>query len=608
MPTVVDALIVTLGLDPSGFTEGQRQMANSLRAMETGAERAATNIERRGAGIVTFFRALESPLGTIRQHFERMATVTTVPQRNLLNLAQQGRRTGQEVEAGALQGAAGLRAMGVAGLTAVAAFIALDKVRSAATDSARNLFGASIGAAGAGIPISQYTAISQALLHGGNVPEAETQGWLSQIRSAQVQAQHGDPSAAAALAANLAKIGVNANAFTDSPEAILLKVAERFHSVSADVAIGLGDMVGESAALSLALHNLGDAGLQEQIQLERQRSATEGQTQAAKDLTLAQANLDISWQNLERRIGEEIDPALAAFDNLLSRVLDRFTGAQAKEVARTFGLSLIPGGSAVASGWNLWDRAKGWLGFGGSSLGGSARGGSAAPSRSSSFTPSGGTDVDAIRSAVAAAGGNEATQAAFLAMFSAEDGSKLNPSGVEGGGTSGVGGRGGASWAQWTASRRRQLEAFGWTGHDPIKDREAASKMLYWELTTNPQFVRMLQQMNAAGDPTAAAIIGGRAFEQGGDMNASDFGGGGFSQSGLDHFHSSQANAWYQMIKSAMSRASAAVSNFNQHVDIDVNGGVHVHNTGQTPGQAGAGIGDALGSQIMANAINSGQG
>lgn len=615
MPTVIDQFIVTLGIDPSGFTEGQRKAAQSLRALEENASRSAQRIEASGASVVTFFRGLEQPIGTLRQHFEKLATFTATPQRNLAALAQQARRTGQEVEAGAMAGAVGLRALGVAGLTAVAAFTALEKIRSSATDTARNLFGTSLSAGGAGISIDRFTALSQALLHSGNVPEGETQGFLRRLRTSQVQAQHGDPAAAAEMAANLAKIGVSGvNAFTDSPEQILFAIAQRFHQVSQDTAVGLGGMVGQSDALSTALHNLGDAGLRAQVQLEQHRAATDKQTQAAADLVKAQANLDISWTNLQRRIGEQIDPALARFDDLLSHLLDTITGERAERMLRTLGLSVVPGGAAIAQGVNaaedakgLWGTVKSWLGFGGKS---------APTSSSSSGGAISGTgpaaaadDITAIRNAVAAAGGNEQTQAAFLANFAAED-RNLNPSGLEEGisGAAGVGGKGGASWAQWTASRRRQLEAFGWTGTNPAADRAASQKMLYWELTTNPTFAAMVQRMNAAGSASEAARISGLTFEQGGG-DASMFGYGRFSQAGLDAFHSRGAENYLAMIRSQGAGTGSGQSSVDRSISTNT-GDIHTHVYGadtsdgyRLGGQIGRGISD----QLLVNQSNAGQ-
>jgi hypothetical protein len=161
------------------------------------------------------------------------------------------------------------------------------------------------------------------------------------------------------------------------------------------------------------------------------------------------------------------------------------------------------------------------------------------PGSSSNFTVPNGPDKNVIRETVKAAGGNTSTQAAFLAMFNAED-PGLGPSTVRPGGTD-------ASWAQWVGSRRRQLEGFGWTnGRDAAADRAASAKMLYSELTTNPQYKEMVQKMNAL-PPTEAAKLGGFVYEQGGG-DASLFGGGGHTQANMDWFHSHQAQKFYDDI------------------------------------------------------------
>lgn len=555
MPTVIDSLIVTLGIDPSGFTEGQRQMAQNLRQMEDLANRSVQRIERSGSGIVTFFRSIDHPIASIRQHFEQLATVTATPQQNLINLAQQGRRTGQEVEAGALQGAVGLRALGVAGLTAVAAFVALDKVRSSATDTARNLFGASVGAAGAGVPIQEYTAISQALLHGGNVPETETQGWLSQIRSAQVQAQHGDPAQAAALAVNLAKIGVNANAFTDSPEQIMLAVAERFHSVSADVAIGLGDMVGQSAALSLALHNLGTAGLEEQIQLERQRAATDAQTQAAKDLTLAQANLDVAWQNLERTIGEKIDPALTVFDNNLAALLDTLSGAKTGAFALN---NSVPNSPADAKpSW--WRRALEWTGLI-PTIGDTSnlpKPGAAPASSGLSLSPGSLLNIPVEAAAAATIIGQRESRMQNIRNYRYD--------------------------STHTAQGYYQITDTNWRIYAPQLGITTAHAMDSSFEDQTRVFALMYQKEGY--HPWDAAHGGSIASDR--DFYA-------------------QLGAQVSLIQSA--RAGGSTTNHTVSNDVDVNGGIHIYGANTNNGyQTGGAISDAIQAQLLTNQINTGQ-
>lgn len=192
--------------------------------------------------------------------------------------------------------------------------------------------------------------------------------------------------------------------------------------------------------------------------------------------------------------------------------------------------SYSPGGDGGGpfGGRDLPPRAGGR--FGGMSPGAAATG-------STNFVPPSGTDIETIRKTVAAAGGNTQTQAAFLAMMNPESG--LDPSKVAPGGD--------ASYAQWVGLRKRQLIAFGWTGHDREKDRIAAAKMLYWELTTNPQYKAMVQRMNNAPNPTEAARYGGFVFEQG-RAPAYKFGHGRFDQAALDRFHSSQAQKFYDIL------------------------------------------------------------
>jgi hypothetical protein len=168
---------------------------------------------------------------------------------------------------------------------------------------------------------------------------------------------------------------------------------------------------------------------------------------------------------------------------------------------------------------------------------------------SSNFTVPDGPDKDVIRETVKAAGGNEKSQAAFLAMFNAED-PGLKPGTVRPGGSD-------ASWAQWVGPRRAQLEAFGWTGKDPVADRAASAKMLHWELTTNPQYKAMLQRMNAAPSATDSAKIGGFTYEQGGG-DAGLFGGGGHTQANMDWFHSNQAEKFLSSFNTPATAAPTA--------------------------------------------------
>ncbi len=58
MPTVIDSLIVTLGLDPSGFKKGQKEAAQALLQSKQNFERTGRDIEHRAKSMSEFMGAL----------------------------------------------------------------------------------------------------------------------------------------------------------------------------------------------------------------------------------------------------------------------------------------------------------------------------------------------------------------------------------------------------------------------------------------------------------------------------------------------------------------------------------------------------------------------
>jgi hypothetical protein len=93
---------------------------------------------------------------------------------------------------------------------------------------------------------------------------------------------------------------------------------------------------------------------------------------------------------------------------------------------------------------------------------------------------------------------------------------------AESGGQSGInelqplipGSRGGFGLAQWTASRRRDLEAFAEQRGLDVRLEDTQLLFLQWELAT--KFPRLLAQMEAAGSAQEAGAIFFRGYESGG--------------------------------------------------------------------------------------------
>lgn len=520
MPTIIDELVLKFSLDPRGFDEGQRKVLDRVGKLEDGAKRAGQQVEKSGAGVVTFFRSIEHPIASLRLHFERLATSAIAPQRRLADLASQARRTGTSVEAGALSGAAGLRVLGAAGLAAFAALKGINELMSGASQNASRVFGAGLGAAGAGTPIGRYTAISQALNVSGNVPEADTQAWLTAFTQARERAAQGDYGAAIALNRQLTIAGINADVWTSTPEQAIVATARRFGQVPSETARASGDLLGMSPALAEALHRSGNR-LPAQIAQQR-RELTKRDVESANALLKAQNDLDQSWKRLTTTIYDELTPALTSWSNWLKRIIDDIEAGQGK----TYG----PEGESETSGavpGSWWDRhMPRWLGGHRGEATGNVTG------KSSSLGTVPGT-TDAIRQTLAAAGMNEAAQAGALGAMYPESG--LDPSKIAAGGDTGI--------AQWVGSRKRALYAYAAAhGLDPLS-LEAQRGYLAQELST-PASQDMIRRMNASGDPTAAGKIYGFDFEQG-RANPSLFGGGSFDQAGLDRFHSQYATSFY---------------------------------------------------------------
>lgn len=107
MATVIDALVVELGLDPSKFTEGQRKITESMRRLEQTADTSARTINRPPQNLREQFGRLDEQLQNINLQLFRTGDIS--------------RRTGESVAAGAGAGAVGLKNMAEAGLAAYAA-------------------------------------------------------------------------------------------------------------------------------------------------------------------------------------------------------------------------------------------------------------------------------------------------------------------------------------------------------------------------------------------------------------------------------------------------------------------------------------------------------
>lgn len=262
MATIIDSLVIELGLDTKRFTELQKKAIDDLKRLEDAGVRHGQRVERHvSTGLQSLVRFIENPIASARRHLETLAQPAQRSAQQLQNLGAQGRRSGTDVESGALAGAAGLRVLGGAGLLAWSALTAVNKVMSSVHENAQKTFNASIGASGAGIGIQRYTAIAQALSISGNVPKEQTQGWLTQFGQLQAHWQKfgGTPPE---VSSALFSTGSNIN----TPiQQILRNFANASQRLSDRDAISRGSDIGLTPEIARELKRLGPGGFDRRV-------------------------------------------------------------------------------------------------------------------------------------------------------------------------------------------------------------------------------------------------------------------------------------------------------------------------------------------------------
>lgn len=361
MATVIDSLIVELNLDPKKFNDEQQKAVAGLRRFETQAGRAAQGVERNaGASAISFLRSMESPFASLRQKFETLATTTVRPQRNLADLGAQGRRTGASIEAGALAGASGLRVLGIAGAVAMTSIVLLDKSMRAAEERANKVFGAGTRAAGAGIPIQHFTAISESLYRNQAVPREQTEAWLSEMGKEQERSKvtGWDPGRLRAFAQ--AGIG-QLDLINMTPEQLMMKSAAYLATLNEQTAIARGGMIGYTDVQSRGLRSAGP-NLPGQVEATDRAgyTTTKRHEDAAYSFILAMNKMWSSIAALYREVDTEMNPGLERAATAVAGFSDAIReNISLIQKVGTFLLNLTPWGWAAKYMLNVGGAAPG---------------------------------------------------------------------------------------------------------------------------------------------------------------------------------------------------------------------------------------------------------
>src|SRR6266446_945112 len=173
MPTIIDSLIVELGLDSSKFVQGQKQATQSLHTLQTQASQsiqqigtATTNpIQRLFVNIQQFFTGLQQPI--------QAATA------GITNIGTQAQRTGGTVAHSAGVGAQGLTALTAAGLGTFAVLKSIQEIMKNITTTMASTAAFGRLASAVGFQPNWFSQISTAAHLATNTPKEATQQALA---------------------------------------------------------------------------------------------------------------------------------------------------------------------------------------------------------------------------------------------------------------------------------------------------------------------------------------------------------------------------------------------------------------------------------------------
>lgn len=150
MPTVIDSLIIELGLQPSGFTEAEKATLGSLHSINLQLAKSNEALDK---------------------------------------FAQQSRRSGQGIKAGNDIGAQSFKGLAVAATEAYGAMKTVEVIIGRVADASRR--GAEVGrqAWAIGVPVKELDAYIQAAEAMANIPQATTTGALNQFQQKRAEWQ-----------------------------------------------------------------------------------------------------------------------------------------------------------------------------------------------------------------------------------------------------------------------------------------------------------------------------------------------------------------------------------------------------------------------------------
>jgi len=318
MPTVLDSLIVTVGLDSSEFSRGQKKVLEDLRKLQEQGGRSAERYSKVFASSVA--QSGQDFGSKVRLLYTALQNPIRATHEGLLKLSSQSLRTGEAVAAGALRGGAAFTALAGAALLVLGA---LKGVQSLAT-SIQTTFTSFTGlqAIWAGVPSEWMTELSAAAYQKYGAPQEQTQQWILGLQE-KLQAFVTPGSTAQGkftpFLESLVRLGVNPINFEKGKAAvpdILMQLSEALSKLDKTQIPMIAEQLGMSVQLAYLLAE-GPAAVRKAMKAESGVAIKEQQSQALLRLQQAWRQLSLDSQNLERDFTTEISPLLVGIIKLI---------------------------------------------------------------------------------------------------------------------------------------------------------------------------------------------------------------------------------------------------------------------------------------------------
>lgn len=285
MATIIDSFIVTLGLDPKGFSEGQRQATESMRRMERQTDTSAKKIED------TSGRSLRLFLGGFGRQFDDI-------NKNLDRLGTGSRRTGLNIEAGAKQGQYGLLALAAAGTAAYTAIKSVEGIYRSVTSTIADTAALGRTAEQVGVPLPWLSRLRTAAYQSTATPMEATDQDVRTLRSEIDNAQqHGIQSE---RLTRLLRLKVDY--YNGSPDDVIQRIFAALPSHISGMPLHTAQaFTGLHPALTQFFHQ-GDARVNQAYDEASRVSATDAQTAAASKQDESLRKLTTAWTGLIRAL------------------------------------------------------------------------------------------------------------------------------------------------------------------------------------------------------------------------------------------------------------------------------------------------------------------